>query len=134
MSSMVTQLTEAYRREEALYMRIRDLVHQQQSIMAASPDPTAVLQLCQEVEGLLEEIAGIENDIGPLKQQWWQTKPHQPGELDAILGNIQDAIEQTTDQQNQVRHSLLQHVNRQDSKTGSARANVSARRARLTYG
>ena len=135
MNALATQLTQTYRREEELYMRILKLVEQQERIMQETPDPHAVLALCQDVEHVLDEIAGIERGIEPTKHRWEKRNGEEDApELDDLLGKIQQSIERISQKQDRVRQSLMAYMKEQQRQSESARAGINARKARLAYG
>jgi len=133
MNPIAAELTDAYRREEQLYLRILDLVEQQNRIMEEDPNPSVVLNLCGDVEGLLDQIADIEEAIAPAKKEWEQSKRQPPQGLDVVLGSIQGSIEKIALRQDHVRQGLMQYIQHHQDRVGRARASVNARRARVAY-
>lgn len=127
------QLAEAYRREHALYIRIKGLVEEQVRIMETEPDPQAVLNLCGQVEELMAEIACIEQAIEPAKRHWEQDKNDPEGQLDRVLDAVETAIEQIALTQKRVQDALLGYMRVHRERTADARATISASRARSRY-
>ena len=133
MATPEQELTEAYREERALYREVLDRVDEQQEIMDHDPNPARVLKLCQEVESLLEDVAGIEQRIDPIKEQWEHSGNQRPEQLDRILEEIQQMIEQTAGKQDRVRRELIDYVRKHQQKpTRSPTTN--AHQARRAYG
>ena len=133
MNSLNQQLVHAYRQEEKLYLRVRDLIEELSRVMKSSPDPRTILRLCGGVERLMGEIAIIEGAIEPAKRLWTETK-QVDAELDGVLAGIQATIEQTAGTQQKVQRKLLDYMQRHKATANSARAQVSAGRARALYG
>jgi hypothetical protein len=133
MSTAAVELTEAYRQEEKLYLRILELVEQQGRIMEQQPDPAGVTELCCEVERLLERIAAIERDIAPAKSHWEGSAREISQELDDVLASIQSAIERTAEKQDEVRRKLMQYLRSRRGGDGAAGGRTAVRRARQAY-
>ncbi|KPK66165.1 MAG: hypothetical protein AMK73_00730 [Planctomycetes bacterium SM23_32] len=133
MNALYEQLVHAYRREEALYARVLELVQRQDEVMAAAPDPSCVLELCGDVERLMADIAAVEEAVGPAKKRWEETREDPKGELRAVLTSIEAIIAQVSEVQERVQRRLLDHIERQRQQTESARASVNASRARRLY-
>jgi len=127
------RLTTAYQAQRDLYVEILRLVREQGRIMREAPDPCAVLRIARDVEGLLEEIAHIEETIEPLKSQWQGNKQALPEGLDAVLEQVQGLIERIAGTQQQVGQQLLDYVREQTGRTEETRARVNACRARAAY-
>ena len=134
MSTVCEQLVHAYRQEEQLYLRIMELVNRQHTVMNMDGDAGQVLQLCGEVEKLLDDVAVIEKAIAPPKKLWEQgERDGEAAELDAVLATIQGVIEQTAAAQEQVRVRLMQYMDRSKSTTQEARSSLRANRAQVAY-
>ena len=134
MNSLTDQLIAAYQDEQRLYLHIRELVAEQARIMDAQPDPAAVLALCNQVEGLMRDVAVIERAIEPAKVAWSETRHDPDGALDRTLAAIQTLIEETAADQERVQERLMALVRRQRETARNARASVNANRARTAYG
>ena len=135
MATVCEELIEAYERERAVYDRIQEVVAEQSRLMTTAPDSRTVILLCELVQGLMGEIAAIEDGIQPLKTRWEQADRSDPdGELDAVLAGIQDAIQSITAAQERVQNTLLGHVRRDTMRARQARADINASRAGRAYG
>ena len=133
MNSLCSQLTRAYRQQERLYIRVRELVEEQSRIVETNPSPNDVLDVCNQVEALLAEIAVIEEAIKPAKQQWERAKRDPDGELDSVLGAIQKIIEDTARTQEKVQRRLVDYARLQKERANGARGSIIAMKAHLAY-
>ena len=134
MNNLSQPLAEAYRQEQDVYFRISDLVKQQRQVMEVAPDPTVVLQLCNQVENLMKEITIIEDAIEPAKRAWQETRRGLDAELDSVLATIQMLIQETARIQAKVQEKVLAYMRRKEERAGGARAKVKVNRARTIYG
>ena len=133
MSSLADQLVHAYRRERDLYLQVLELAREQCRIMGDGQAVGAVMQLSARVEKLLDEIATIEEAIEPAKDRWQREKQDPQGELDALLREIQAAIEQTSNHQEELRLALTAYMRQREQKAQETRANIRASKARRAY-
>lgn len=133
MNELSEQLAHAYRQEEGLYRRVLDLVREQEAVMASSPDPSAVLALCRQVEALMEQIAAIEEATAPARERWESRRAEPRGELGEVLAAIEALIQQVATAQEQVQQRLLAYMQQQREATDRAQANIRAGRARRLY-
>jgi hypothetical protein len=127
------QLVHAYAREEELYILVADLAGRQVHAMEADANPRNVFDVCRRVEALMDEIAGIEQAIGPAKAAWEATRSDPDGALNAVLTRIQQLIADAARRQERVQELLLDYVRRQKEASESARASVNASRAQRLY-
>lgn len=134
MNNLSQPLAEAYRQEQDVYFRISDLVKQQWQVMKVAPNPTVVLQLCNQVESLMKEITIIEDAIEPAKRAWQETRRGLDAELDSVLATIQMLIQETARIQAEVQAKVLAYMRRKEERAGGARAKVKVNRARTIYG
>ena len=133
MNSLCEQLTQAYRQEQALYEQVLHLVEEQAGALAAGPAPGAVLASCRRVEQLMEQIAKIEEAIAPAKAKWGQTRDDPDGALNAVLGAIEQMIQQIAHAQERVQRRLLECVRAQKERNDGARTALNASRAHKLY-
>ncbi|MCK4282671.1 MAG: hypothetical protein KAX44_00015 [Candidatus Brocadiae bacterium] len=133
MNALAAQLTHAYRREEALYGQVMDLVDEQRRIMETEPDPSEVLLLCQQVEALMVQIEEIEAALQPARQQWQRNREDADGQLDAVLASVESVIAKIAELQRCVQQKLLAYMEGQKERTEGARAAINARKARRLY-
>ncbi len=133
MNTLAEQLIAAYRQEQELYERVLQLVERQDQIMSEEPSPRRVLELCQEVEGLMSRIEAIEHNMGPAKSEWEKTRDDPDGTLDALLAAIEQTIESIGEQQQRVQRRLVAYVERERRTTDEARAAIRSNRAGRLY-
>ena len=134
MNHVATELTDAYRREEELYLRVLQLVEEQNRAMKDDADLTAVFGLCSKVEDLLDEIAMIEENIQPAKEQWNERGEEPPEELECVLGRIQTLIQKTAGKQGKVQQWLARQLCSSNQVAESDPVGVNAGRVRRSYG
>ena len=133
MSETSRQLTHAYRQQAERYNRIRELVRRQIEVMDNDPDPGSVLEMCRQVEDLMDEISVIETAIEPAKRCWTERPVDPDGELDAVLKSIEDVIQEIARTQALVQQKLLDYVQQEKQRSVEARASMMANRARTLY-
>ncbi len=133
MRTLTQQLVDAYRREEAVYRLINELVTEQLHVLAHSPDARAVLALCERIEGLMAQIGDIEEAIEPAKVRWEDRREDPDGELHQVLTSIEALIHHVSQAQQQVQDGLLSQMEQQKERTESARRSINANRARQLY-
>jgi len=133
MKSLADQLAHAYRTQEGYYRQVRLLVNEQSHVMHTEPDPTVVLDLCRQVEGLMEQISTIERAIEPTKEVWERDRTDPDGALNGVLESIESEIEQISQLQEGVQHSLLDYIRHRQQQTDDVRASMNASRARTLY-
>ncbi len=133
MKELHEQLAHSYHRELELYGEVLELVRRQDALMAASPDPGAVLALCREVEALMGQIAAIEESTAPARQRWGQRRHDPRGELGDVLARIEELIQEVGRVQEAVQQRLLAYMQSQKEATDRAQASIKAGRARRLY-
>ena len=133
MISLSEQLVHAYRRERDLYLQVLDVAREQCRIMGDTQAVSAVMELSARIEELLDEIATIEEAIEPAKDLWQREKKDPHGELDALLREIQAAIEHTSSHQEELRLALTAYMRQREQKARETRADIQASKARLAY-
>jgi hypothetical protein len=133
MNSLIEQLTAAYRREEDLYRRVRELVRRQATALESGAGPPEVLAGCRQVEELMAEIENIEHTIRPAKEKWRRGGREPAGELDEILATIEGLIQEVAESQEAVQEGLLAYIRSQKEREDGARREMNAHRARRLY-
>jgi outer membrane murein-binding lipoprotein Lpp len=133
MNSLSEQLVHAYRRQKDLYLQVLELAREQCRVMTDDQAVSVVMQLSARVEELLDEIATIEEAIEPAKDLWQRERQDPQGELDALLHEIQAAIEQTSSHQEELRLALIAYMRQREQKAQETRADIQASKARLAY-
>lgn len=133
MTPLAAQLAHAYRREERLYARIRDLVKEQARLMETQPDPGAVFDLCSRVETLMAEITTMEEALESAKTEWGKARHDPDGELNAVLTSVEVLIEEIARTQERVQRGLVDYMRQQKERTDGARRSIKVSRASRLY-
>jgi hypothetical protein len=133
MNSLHQQLVHAYQAEKDLYRRVLELAGEQSRIMKEDPAPSAVLELSQQVQRLLDDIATIEKALEPVKERWERQRQDLDGALKAVLGDIQALIADTSRCQEEVRVALVAYMREREQRAQETRATIVARKAHSAY-